>query len=45
LTSVANVVPMRQIAAPPLVTDPPNWTNTESFAQLLLSALPRIHSR
>ena len=28
-----------------LVTDPENWTNAESFAYELLSALPRTHSR
>jgi hypothetical protein len=43
-TSVAADVPIRQIAAPELLTELLNCTNTESFAQLLLSALLRTQS-
>ncbi len=43
LTSVADVVPIRQVGDPPDVTVPENCTKTESFAHEFLSALPRIH--
>ena len=43
--SVAEVVPMRQIAAPLAVTLPANCTNRESLLHALPSALPWTHSR
>src|SRR5215208_3535816 len=45
LTSAAAVVPLRQMAVPLESIALSNCTNTESFAQLLLSARPRAHSR
>ena len=44
LTSVAEVVPMRQVAPPEAVTLPENCTKTESLAHEFWSALPSISS-
>src|SRR5262245_27106320 len=43
--SVADVVPIRQVAVPDDVTDFENWMKIESFAHELLCALARIQSR
>ena len=45
LTTVAEVVPMRKAAVPPVTLLPLNWTKVESFCQASFCARPRIHRR